>query len=69
MDKDLIEESVSNTDQEIYLLIKKLDNGDGVLIDDVIRNSNNSNAEGIINKLLENGDIFEITRGKLKVLE
>ncbi|MBI2651927.1 hypothetical protein HYX00_00555 [Candidatus Woesearchaeota archaeon] len=68
-DKDLIKESVSDIDQEVYLLIKELDKGDGVLIDEVIRNSNNSNAEGIINKLLENGDIFEITPGKLKVLE
>ena len=29
----------------------------------------NDKAESIINKLLENGDIFEIKPGKLKVLE
>ena len=53
----------------VYLIIKKLDNGDGVSVDEVINNSNCSNAEEIINKLLENGDVFEIKPGKLKVLE
>lgn len=59
----------SNINETIYLLIKKMDAGDGVAIDDVIKNSNNSEAERIIYKLLENGDIFEIKPGKLKVLE
>ncbi len=59
----------SNINETIYLLIKKMDAGDGVAIDDVIKNSNNSEAERIICKLLENGDIFEIKPGKLKVLE
>lgn len=56
-------------DEEVYLLIKKLDNGDGVSIDDVIKSSNNSDVEKILNKLLANGDIFEIKPGKIKVLE
>lgn len=59
----------SNINETIYLLIKKMDAGDGVAIDDVVKNSNNSEAERIIYKLLENGDIFEIKPGKLKVLE
>lgn len=54
---------------ELYSLIKRLDKGDGVSIDDVIMGSNNSDAEKILNKLLENGDIFEIKPGKIKVLE
>lgn len=53
----------------IYSLVKSLDIGDGVSVEDVIRKSANSDAEKIINKLLENGDIFEIKPGKLKVLE
>ena len=54
---------------KIYSLIKEMDNGDGVCVDDLIKKSNNSKAEAVISKLLENGDIFEITPGKLKVLE
>ena len=67
--QDLIEEIITNADKEIYSIIKKLDNGDGVLIEEVIKNSDNNEAEGIINKLLANGDIFKIKPGKLKVLE
>lgn len=55
--------------EEIYLLIKSLDNGDGADFDAVIKNSKNSNAEQMITKLLENGDVFEVKPGKLKVLE
>lgn len=55
--------------EEIYSLVKKLDNGDGAPIEDVIKKSNNSEAENIVNKLLNSGDIFEIRPGKLKVLE
>ena len=53
----------------IYLLIKKFDAGDGALIDEVIKNSNQDNAEEIVNKMLANGDIFEIKPGRVKVLE
>jgi len=65
----LAEESISSFNDEIYSLIKKLDAGDGVSVEEVIKNSKNEKAEGIITKLLENGDIFEIKPGKLKVLE
>ena len=54
---------------EVYTLIKSLDNGDGVSFDDVIKSSKDKSAEFIINKLLESGDIFEIKPGRLKVLE
>ncbi len=68
-DKRLIAEVSTNVNEEIYLLIKSLDKGDGVPIDDVISNSNDVEAENIINKLLENGDVFEIKPGRLKILE
>ena len=54
--------------EEIYSLIKKLDNGDGASFDDITK-SYGIDAEKILNSLLENGDIFEIKPGKLKVLE
>ena len=68
-DKDAIEQESVSINEEIYSLIKKLDDGYGVSIEDIIKNSNNSKAENIITKLLERGDIFEIKPGKLKVLE
>lgn len=58
-----------NTGEHVYILIKKLDDGDGADIDEVIKNSNLNDAELIINRLLENGDIFEIKPGRVKVLE
>ena len=58
-----------NAGEQIYTLIKKLDAGDGADIDEIIKNSNLNDAESIINHLLENGDIFEIKPGRIKVLE
>ena len=58
-----------NTGEQVYILIKKLDTGDGADIDEVIKNSNLNDAESIVNRLLENGDIFEIKPGRVKVLE
>jgi len=59
----------AGSNEDVYLLIKNLDKGEGVDFDEVVRSSGNSNAEGIITKLLENGDVFEIKPGRLKVLE
>lgn len=58
-----------NAGEQIYTLIKKFDTGDGADIDEIIKNSNLNDAESIINRLLENGDIFEIKPGRVKVLE
>jgi len=55
--------------KDIYGIIKSLDSGDGAPIEDVILKSENKNAESIIKRLLENGDVFEAKPGKLKVLE
>ncbi|MBI2657837.1 hypothetical protein HYX08_04045 [Candidatus Woesearchaeota archaeon] len=58
-----------NTGEHIYSLIRSLDIGDGVPIEDIIKKSNDSMAEKIISRLLESGDIFEVRPGMLKVLE
>jgi len=65
---NLIEEPLDKGDG-IYSLIKDLDRGDGVSFEDVIKSSSNGKAEEIINRLLENGDVFEIKPGRLKILE
>ncbi|MGM5487598.1 MAG: hypothetical protein ACQESG_01485 [Nanobdellota archaeon] len=63
------QESEATPTDAIYNLIKKADTGDGADIDDIIESSNNPNAEKIINNLLVEGEIFEISPGKIKVLE
>lgn len=60
---------VISASEEVYSLIKKLDDGEGASTDEVIKNTNINDAENIIKKLLEDGQIFEIRSGKVKVLE
>lgn len=53
---------------EIVKLIKELDKGDGVSIEE-ISSKDISDCDKMIDTLLKKGDIFEIKPGKLKVLE
>ena len=46
-----------------------MDNGDGADTEDIITSANMDNTEDIIKSLLEEGEIFEVRPGKLKVLE
>ena len=63
------EEITENFIESVYSIIKELDTGDGVSIEEVLKSSKTSHAEDIVKKLLANGDIFEIKPGRLKVLE
>ncbi|MBI2654688.1 hypothetical protein HYX02_07845 [Candidatus Woesearchaeota archaeon] len=62
-------EDSPNVYEKVCSVIKKLDNGDGVFIEDIIKSLDYMDVEKIINRLLENGDVFELKPGKLKVLE
>lgn len=53
----------------IYALIKSLDRGDGVDFEQIIEKSKIRKAESILNYLLEQGEIFELRPGRVKVLE
>ena len=53
----------------VFKLIKKLDSGDGVDIEEVIKSSSYNNAEELIQKLMQAGDVFEVKPGRIKVLE
>jgi len=64
---DYVGEEAVNDD--VYSLIKKLDIGDGASVEDILSKFNGNEAENIINRLLKNGNIFEVRPGKLKVLE
>ena len=64
------DEVVENNYASIILsTIKKLDNGDGAGIQDVIKQSKLEKADKFIHDLLNEGEIFEIRAGKLKILE
>ncbi|MEM2121119.1 MAG: OB-fold nucleic acid binding domain-containing protein [Candidatus Woesearchaeota archaeon] len=53
----------------IYNLIKELDDGFGVEIQEIIKRTTIPDVEKIIKKMLESGDIFEIRPGYVKTLE
>lgn len=54
--------------EKLLLLIRNLDSGDGVSIEEVIERSSLNDTEQLIEKMLERGDIFQIQPGKIKVL-
>ena len=55
--------------QHIFEIIKELDAGDGADFEAVVSKANVLNPERTIKTLLEQGEIFELRPGKLKVLE
>lgn len=55
--------------QKILEFIKDLDSGDGAEIGEVLKRANLTNGEELIKKLIEEGEIFEIRSGYLKILE
>lgn len=62
-------ETESSDSRVIFDMIKKLDTENGISIDDLIKKSNFTGVEKLINILLRNGDIFEVKPGIVKVLE
>lgn len=69
LEEEIIENKKENNADRIFKLIKDIDNGDGVDTEEIISKANVTGAEKIIANLLEEGEIFEIKPGKLKVLE
>ena len=62
------EETITLPFEKIVILIKKLDQGNGALIEEIIEKSTLENTEKIIEKMLEKGEIFQNQPGKIKVL-
>jgi hypothetical protein len=71
IEEEVVERPVQleNPFQKIYRLIKELDTGDGADTNELITMSGLHNAEELVKELLKEGEIFEIKRGRLKVLE
>ena len=65
----LVKDNTNDISEEIYALIKLLDTGDGVVVENIVKSSNHPDVESVVSRLLKNGNIFEIKHGVLKVLE
>ncbi len=61
-------EDLSLPSEKIIKLIKEIDKGQGVFIEELIEKSPLNDTEKVIQKMLENGDIFQNLPGKVKVL-
>jgi hypothetical protein len=62
-------EQVSNPYSKIVEFIRDLDAGEGADSQEVAKRSGFANADELILRLLEEGEIFEFRPGKLKILE
>ncbi len=61
--------NIINNSKLIYETVKKLDSGQGVDIEDIIKKTGIKDAEEIIKKFLREGEMFEISPGRIKILE
>lgn len=60
---------LQNPADQIINTIRRLDQGEGADTDEVLTAAEIKDGEAIINNLLKEGEIFEISNGKVKVLE
>ncbi|MEM3373820.1 MAG: hypothetical protein QXE31_01235 [Candidatus Woesearchaeota archaeon] len=69
IEKNVIDEEIKlGPYQKILNAIAVLDKGDGVDINEIIEFINISNSDEIINTLIEEGEVFEISPGRIKLL-
>ncbi|MFC1801669.1 hypothetical protein ACFLZB_04365 [Nanoarchaeota archaeon] len=55
--------------ENLFSLIKKLDQGSGADIEEILKQSNLDQTEELIEQLLKEGEIFEIQPGRIKILK
>jgi hypothetical protein len=55
--------------QKILNVISVLDQGSGVDVDEIVSNIKIENCDQIVQNLIEEGEIFEISPGRVKLLE
>lgn len=63
------DEAVELPSEKIFKLIREMDSGNGADAEEVVSKSDGRDTEKIIAHMLEEGEIFEVKPGKLKVLE
>jgi len=66
LNEEIEEDSIIN--QKVQELIKELDLGGGVLIEEIKEKSDISNIETVIEFMLKNGEIFQNLPGRVKLL-
>ncbi len=68
--EEVVEERVEsgNSREKVMNLIESMDAGSGADISEVIKNSGMEGAEGVISGLIQDGQIFELHKGKLRVM-
>lgn len=66
--EEQVTEDVELPYEKLVKLIKELDKGPGVFIEEIIEKSPLDDTEQIIQRLLEKGDIFQNQPGRVKVL-
>lgn len=54
---------------DVLHLLRDMDDGGGVSAGDLIAKCNDDQAEDIVQRLLQKGDVFEIRPGQIKILE
>ena len=70
---EVVSEEIEENDpllpyEKISKLINQLDKGEGVMIEEIIEKSPLEKTEELIEKMLENGDIFQNMPGKVRLL-
>jgi RecJ-like exonuclease len=71
-DEVVVEEIIDDSfrlSEQVLNAIRSLDQGQGADTESVIESVGAQNAEKTISFLLQNGDVFEVSPGRLKVLE
>ncbi len=63
------EEGILGKHEKVIAYIKENDNGQGVEVEDIIRNLSIEDCEKLTEEMLKEGNLFENLPGKLKVLE
>jgi hypothetical protein len=69
IEEAVIEEVVASPVDALIDFIRKLDQGSGADIEEVIATCGVANAEQMIGSLMREGEIFEISSGRIKVLD
>jgi|SRR3989344_732970 len=54
--------------EKIFCLIKEMDKGEGVRIEEIVEKSSLDKTEEILQKMIEEGDLFQNLPGKVKIL-
>jgi len=62
-------EEIETPQERLIKIIRKIDGGTGVDIQDIIQKTGKPRTEEIIKDMLNQGDIFEIKPGRIKILE